>query len=329
MVRVHAENLQTAFGHRRQAGDHAHRRGLPCAVRAEEAEDLAPANREVHGVDGREGSEPLRQPAGRHHGVRISDAGRTPGESLEEGLVALMRMHPPETTRGRDPLEHGAPRHATAREDRAVKRVSIVGNSGSGKTTLGRRIAEQIGAPFVELDAIVHQPGWEPLPTEEFRAKVAEIAAQDLWVVDGNYSVARDILWDRADSVVWFDLPRRLVMVQVVRRTLRRTITREAALERESRAARQPLAARPQAQHHQVGVDEPREIPGALCERGSRWEVGRGEFLSGRHEEGRRRAAVLGRRRGARFLIRDPALGSSSWWSTCSRWWWSSSRSST
>ncbi|MGO9197958.1 MAG: shikimate kinase [Acidimicrobiales bacterium] len=108
-----------------------------------------------------------------------------------------------------------------------MKRVSIVGNSGSGKTTLGRRIAEQIGAPFVELDAIVHQPGWEPLPTEEFRAKVAEIAAQDLWVVDGNYSVARDILWDRADSVVWFDLPRRLVMVQVVRRTLRRTITRE------------------------------------------------------------------------------------------------------
>jgi len=36
----------------------------------------------------------------------------------------------------------------------------------------------------------------------------------------------RDVVWTRADIVVWFDLPRRTVMRQVVTRTLRRAITR-------------------------------------------------------------------------------------------------------
>jgi adenylate kinase family enzyme len=89
-----------------------------------------------------------------------------------------------------------------------VRRVSVVGNSGSGKTRLGRMLAERLGVPFVELDAIFHQAGWQPLPPEEFRARVEAAAAGDGWVIDGNYSTVRDLVWARADTVVWFDLPR-------------------------------------------------------------------------------------------------------------------------
>ncbi|GAA1760940.1 hypothetical protein GCM10009681_35180 [Luedemannella helvata] len=81
--------------------------------------------------------------------------------------------------------------------------------------------------PFVELDAIHHQPGWEPLPVDEFRARVTGIAAGDGWVIDGNYRAVRDLVWARADTVVWFDLPRRTVMRQVILRTVRRAVTRE------------------------------------------------------------------------------------------------------
>jgi len=105
--------------------------------------------------------------------------------------------------------------------------VSVVGNSGSGKSTLGRLLAARLGVPFVELDAIHHQTGWEPLPRDEFRRRVAEVVAGDGWVVDGNYSAVRDLVWARADTVVWFDLPRRTVMRQVVTRTVRRLVTRE------------------------------------------------------------------------------------------------------
>lgn len=107
-----------------------------------------------------------------------------------------------------------------------MRRVSVVGNSGSGKTTLGRALARRLGVPFVELDAIFHQPGWQPLPAEEFVRRVEAVVAGDGWVIDGNYSAVQDLVWRRADTVIWFDLPRRIVMRQVVTRTLRRAISR-------------------------------------------------------------------------------------------------------
>jgi len=108
-----------------------------------------------------------------------------------------------------------------------VRRVAVVGNSGSGKTVLGRALAERLEVPFVELDAIFHQPGWEPMPTADFRSRVEAIVDRESWVVDGNYSAVRDLVWARADTIVYFDLPRHVVMRQVVLRTLRRTVTRE------------------------------------------------------------------------------------------------------
>ena len=108
-----------------------------------------------------------------------------------------------------------------------MRRVSVVGNSGSGKSTLGRALAARLGVPFVELDAIHHLPGWEPIDVPEFRRTVGGIVDGDGWVIDGNYSAVRDLVWARADTVVWFDLPRRTVMRQVLWRTIRRGVTRE------------------------------------------------------------------------------------------------------
>jgi adenylate kinase family enzyme len=105
-----------------------------------------------------------------------------------------------------------------------VRRVSVVGCSGAGKTTLGRRLAAAIGAPFLELDGIFHQPGWTPLPADEFRERIAPIIAGDTWVVDGNYVAVRDLVWQRADTVVWLDLPRWRVMARVLPRSLRRSL---------------------------------------------------------------------------------------------------------
>jgi adenylate kinase family enzyme len=110
-----------------------------------------------------------------------------------------------------------------------MQRVSVVGNAGSGKSTLARRVATVLGVPYVELDAIHHLANWEPIAPEEFAAAVSEIAATDSWVIDGNYRtvVVDGPVWERADTVVWLDLPRPVVMRQVVGRTLRRLVTRE------------------------------------------------------------------------------------------------------
>jgi len=108
-----------------------------------------------------------------------------------------------------------------------VQRVSVVGNSGSGKSTLARELAARLGVPHLELDSVFHQPGWVPLPTDEFRRLVAARASEDRWVIDGNYSAVQPIVMARADTVVWLDLPRRVVMRQVIWRTMRRAATRQ------------------------------------------------------------------------------------------------------
>lgn len=110
-----------------------------------------------------------------------------------------------------------------------MRRVSIVGSSGSGKSTVGRVLADLLGVPHVELDAIYHQPDWQPLDDAEFHRHLDEVTATDGWVVDGNYRlVVRDgPVWERADTVVWIDLPRRVVMRQVVGRTIGRLVRRE------------------------------------------------------------------------------------------------------
>jgi adenylate kinase family enzyme len=108
-----------------------------------------------------------------------------------------------------------------------MRRVSVVGVPGSGKSTVGRRLATTLEVPYVELDAVFHQPGWTALPAKEFQARIADVVAGDGWVVDGNYSASRELVWQRADTVVWLDLPRSLVMRRIIRRTVRRAVTRE------------------------------------------------------------------------------------------------------
>jgi adenylate kinase family enzyme len=108
-----------------------------------------------------------------------------------------------------------------------LRRISVVGTSGSGKTTFAGRLAERLGVPHVELDAIHWGPDWTPLEIQEFRARTARALAGDAWTTDGNYSRVRDIVWGLADTVVWLDYSLPIVLSRVIGRTLRRTICQE------------------------------------------------------------------------------------------------------
>lgn len=69
----------------------------------------------------------------------------------------------------------------------AMDRIAIVGSPGSGKTTLARALADRLDLSHVELDALFHQPGWEPLPDADFIAAVESATAAERWVTCGNY----------------------------------------------------------------------------------------------------------------------------------------------
>ena len=111
-----------------------------------------------------------------------------------------------------------------------MRQIAVVGCSGSGKTAIARQLADQLGLEHIELDALAQLPGWTLRPADELRADLEArlLAAQDGWVADGNYeSLVGDTHLNQADTIVWLDLPRRIVMTRVVWRTIRRVFTRE------------------------------------------------------------------------------------------------------
>ncbi len=105
------------------------------------------------------------------------------------------------------------------------RRVLLAGTSGAGKTTLARRVGAVLGIEHTEIDALFHGPGWVPRPA--FTSEVEELAARAEWVTEWQYASARPLLAQRADLLVWLDLPRRTVLRQVVARTVRRRLRRQ------------------------------------------------------------------------------------------------------
>lgn len=107
------------------------------------------------------------------------------------------------------------------------RRISVVGTLGSGKTTFACKASSVIQAPHVELDGLHWEPNWVEAPNDVFRERVKQSLQGDSWVADGNYHQVRDIVWNRANTVVWLDYPFSIIMGRLAKRTLRRILTRE------------------------------------------------------------------------------------------------------
>nr|WP_242032880.1 AAA family ATPase [Oscillatoria sp. FACHB-1406] len=108
-----------------------------------------------------------------------------------------------------------------------MNRISIVGTTGSGKTTLARAIADRLQIPHVELDALQWEPNWVAASDEVFRDRIAHSLQGNRWVVDGNYSRVQDLVWGKADTVIWLDYPLPTIMRQLFKRTVYRSLTNQ------------------------------------------------------------------------------------------------------
>jgi adenylate kinase family enzyme len=101
-------------------------------------------------------------------------------------------------------------------------RIVVVGVAGSGKSLLAEKLAHKLDVNFIELDSLYWKPGWVESGDEEFRSRVDAVTQSPGWVLAGNYAKVREIIWPRADALVWLDYPFLLVLRRLWIRTWQR-----------------------------------------------------------------------------------------------------------
>ncbi|MDP5308298.1 AAA family ATPase [Paracoccus spongiarum] len=102
-----------------------------------------------------------------------------------------------------------------------VRRVMVVGGPGSGKSWLAGRLAAISGLPVYHMDQIHWQPGWVEREPLEKDLLTRMIHARPEWIFEGGHSRTYRDRANRADLLVWLDLPAGLRLRRILWRTLR------------------------------------------------------------------------------------------------------------
>jgi adenylate kinase family enzyme len=87
------------------------------------------------------------------------------------------------------------------------RRVIVTGLAGSGKNTFSLALAAKTGLPVIHLDLHFWKPGWVARSKTAWREKQCGVLAGDAWIADGNYTETLDLRLERADTVVFLDMP--------------------------------------------------------------------------------------------------------------------------
>jgi adenylate kinase family enzyme len=107
------------------------------------------------------------------------------------------------------------------------KKLVVIGSTGSGKSTLAEHLAGKLGLDFIELDALHWEPNWVEAPVEVFRSRVERATQAQAWLVAGNYRIVRDLIWPRAEAVIWLDYSLWVIFWRLWRRTWKRVFFKE------------------------------------------------------------------------------------------------------
>lgn len=103
-----------------------------------------------------------------------------------------------------------------------MQRIMVIGvSAGAGKSTFAARLGKALDIQVFHLDAYFWKPGWVEASIEEFSQSQQEmIKNHNSWIVEGNYTATFDIRAEKADTIIYIELPLRVCLYRVMKRWL-------------------------------------------------------------------------------------------------------------
>ncbi|MEM1321240.1 MAG: hypothetical protein AAGG75_13375 [Bacteroidota bacterium] len=101
-----------------------------------------------------------------------------------------------------------------------MKRVLVIGCSGSGKSTFATELARRTGLELIHLDQHYWKPHWIEPSKAEWTSISHQLTQKDHWVMDGNYGSTMDQRIERADTVIYLNMPTWLCLYRILKRWL-------------------------------------------------------------------------------------------------------------
>ncbi|MEH7121948.1 topology modulation protein [Bacillus sp. JJ1503] len=103
-----------------------------------------------------------------------------------------------------------------------MKRIMVIGvSSGVGKSTFARKLGEVLDINVYHLDAFFWKPNWVQASIEEFSEAQQEIVNQDQWIIEGNYTPTFGVRTERADTIIYLELPLHICLYRVLKRWIK------------------------------------------------------------------------------------------------------------
>ena len=98
-------------------------------------------------------------------------------------------------------------------------KIQIIGYSGAGKSTLADILKDYYHIPYLYMDSTkFYDDMQEREPQEQAKIVYDFLAANDEWVIDGNYYTVAPERYDLCDEIYFLDYPRLFCLKEAIKR---------------------------------------------------------------------------------------------------------------
>ena len=100
------------------------------------------------------------------------------------------------------------------------KKIAVIGCAGSGKTTLAFKLAATFKLPLYHLDDYQWLPDWQKVEHNEFVKAHDALCDLPAWIIEGSGNKLLPYRIQKADVVIFLNIPRVTCIWRVVKRSL-------------------------------------------------------------------------------------------------------------